>query len=227
MAVDLWTGRLDQPEVWATFLGSLCSPDEQTRAARLVDPKRARAWLVGRGILRTILATYTGSAAAAIQIITQPGGKPQLAGTDARVRFSVSHSGAVIAVAVAHDREVGVDLEWIDRQLDVDAVARRFLARSELSLLQASIGVERTDIFFRLWTAKEACLKAAGLGLAAGLDAVDVVPDRRAVRAVARHPDGGTSTWSLSDFSPPHGYIGTLAVAGAPAIVRRRHWPEQ
>jgi len=224
--VDLWSARLDQPDAQVDRLVGACSADEVARARRLVDRRRGRHWLVGRAILREVLGDYTGLSAGAIEIIAEPGRKPRLPGSPPPLHFNLSHSGSVIVVAVTDDREVGVDVERVDPRLDIDVITRRFLSTSERAHLHALSGVERRVSFFRLWTAREACLKAAGrgLGLAPGVDEVEALLTWRPVRAELRDPDGSATSWSLIDVPAPTGYVATLAIEGGPAAVRLRRW---
>ncbi|MFF0270214.1 4'-phosphopantetheinyl transferase family protein [Kribbella sp. NPDC004536] len=119
----------------------------------------------------------------------KPHGKVRAAG----VELSVTHSGELVGVAVA-DVPVGIDVETIDPEVDVDGVAGVALADEEIRQLKRLRGIEKVRAFTEYWTRKEAVLKATGEGLRGDLKAaapegiqvvrLDVGPDHRAALAI-------------------------------------------
>jgi phosphopantetheinyl transferase (holo-ACP synthase) len=105
-------------------------------------------------------------------------GKPFWKGSSFFV--SLSHSGGYIAVAVGQDA-VGVDVE--KKRKAAPAVAKRWFRPEENALLETLSEAERTRMFFRLWTMKEAALKYAGEGLSGGLETVDCLALMEAARS--------------------------------------------
>jgi 4'-phosphopantetheinyl transferase len=113
-----------------------------------------------------VLAGYAGTAPAALAFTLGPHGKPALAGGP---RFSFSHSGERALCAVGGDREVGVDLEVLREVSDAEGIVRGTFTAAEEAAWRAA-GGGGGAAFLRLWTRKEAALKALGVGLG-GLDA--------------------------------------------------------
>lgn len=203
--VDLWTVPLEQPAGRDVRLIAACSPQERARAAGMRVARRRRDFLVGRGIVRSILGAYLGIPPCRVAIAAGPFGKPFVDAPGAPA-FNVSHSGGLAVLAVTAGFEVGVDVERVDRRLDVAAIARRFLSPQEASLLAALGADARVSAFFRIWTRKEARLKASGTGFGAASPA-------RAARARR----GAADTRTLTDLVPARGYLGALAYDGPPA----------
>ncbi len=112
-------------------------------------------------IARDLLADMLGFEVA---VEHDPYGKPRLAGSEVCISFSHRDGWLLIGTA-AHD--IGVDLELIQPGLDV---ARTHFSPAEAHWLART---DQTDAFTRLWTAKEAVLKAVGTGIAQGLDQPD------------------------------------------------------
>lgn len=83
--------------------------------------------------------------------------------------YSLSHSGEWVLCAV-DDRETGVDIQKVGKRKM--AVAKRFYAREEYQrLLQYEPDIERqTAEFYRIWAAKESCVKLTGRGIGAGIN---------------------------------------------------------
>ncbi|HEX9966624.1 MAG TPA: hypothetical protein VGB06_01630 [Solirubrobacterales bacterium] len=117
---------------------------ERARAARILPPPRRLRWVASRWSLRDVLAGYLGEEPAAVELVFGRHGKPRLAG-ESPLRFSLSHSGGLALIAVATEREVGVDLE---------RVGRRPSARP------------RPRAYYEEWTRREALGKCFGGGLA-------------------------------------------------------------
>jgi 4'-phosphopantetheinyl transferase len=154
-SVDVETHRL--AAMRATF-----SAREQDRFQSFATEALRVRWGAARGTLREVLGRALGLAPAEIEFRFAAHGKPQLAGSP--LRFNISHSGALAVIALAHV-EVGVDVE-LPRARRSDAIGRRFYAPGEIERMFAEADPElRADVFFRLWTCKEAFLKATGEGL--------------------------------------------------------------
>lgn len=169
--VQLWWARL--PDVRPGLVG-LLDPVELGRYEATADPANRLRFLAGCAISRLVLGELTGLPPADVPLrrvcprCAGPHGKVTLdvpAGSaHADVRFSVSHSGDVIGVAVCRGAEVGLDVED-GAGTDVARVAPRVLGDTELAALRARPPAERHAAFLRYWTRKESVLKAIGVGL--------------------------------------------------------------
>lgn len=137
------------------------SAQEQVRAARFADPGRGQRHLACRHLLRSILAVYLPALSPSIEFDVGKHGKLRLVGSD--LEFSVSHSGTALLIGVA-SCPIGVDLECV-RPLDLALVAPACLNGSELCWLSDLPAIDRLTGFYSMWTAKEAILKALGVGL--------------------------------------------------------------
>jgi 4'-phosphopantetheinyl transferase len=192
---DLWRIALDRP---APGAAALLSEDERARAARYAFERDRARFVAGRAALRTLLAAYAGRPAQALTFALGAHGKPSLPGGPP---FSFSNSQGAALCAVGGGRELGVDLERLRDVPDAAAVARSAFTPAELAAWRAAGGDGRAA-FLRIWTRKEAVLKALGLGLgadpaadAAARAAVEVFdveldPDHAAALAAVRgdHP---------------------------------------
>ncbi|MEX0993606.1 MAG: 4'-phosphopantetheinyl transferase superfamily protein [Solirubrobacterales bacterium] len=184
-----------------------------------LEPDQVHVWEVqsspGRAAVRAILGTYLGKHASDVEIVNADGGKPQLA-QGHRLRFNVSHSRGLTLVAVAFDRELGVDVERIDPRRATSRIARRFFARDELADLEQLPQRERIAGFYRCWTAKEAYVKALGAGLTKSLDGfvVSGATSAAPVLAADREERDAPARWKLARPSVPDGYAGCVASEG-------------
>lgn len=222
----------DEVRVWQASVAATPRPDpaalageDWDRARRFRHQERRHAFLVARATLRGVLAHELGEDLSALRFGTGPHGKPVLDPVGA-LRFNLSHSGDIVLVAVAGDREVGVDVEKIKPHLDHDALARRFFSAHENRHLATVAPESRRDAFFAAWTCKEALLKAWGVGLSLPLDRFDVSvsPERPAQLLGVREGPGAVGAWSVHRLEPGPGYAAAVAMAGADASVTWRRW---
>jgi 4'-phosphopantetheinyl transferase len=114
--------------------------------------------------LHQVLARYLDIDPEAIELEVGPHGKPKLRG-EARLRFNLSHSADLAVVAVALDREVGIDVERIDPRRDALALARRALPPEDADAIAAAAPEERQQVFHAAWAQHEAVAKCLGTGL--------------------------------------------------------------
>lgn len=188
--------------------------EERERADRFRDHAARRRFVVSHGALRLILGRLTRTPPESLRFALRCGhcggadhGKPHLPGSE--LDFSISHSGALAAIAVARGRRVGVDVERVRRRTDVLGIAGSAFSPAERLEIEAlPSDEERRAAFFRCWTRKEAYLKARGVGLAAGLD--------------------GTAgpEWQLHSLRTPPGYMAAVAAEGQFALRQRTTlWP--
>ena len=219
-AVDVWTAPLDVgPPVLELLVASL-SAAERARAARFRFPDDARRFSAARGWLRHILGAELGASPATVPL-TDGNGKPRLIGRPAPC-CNVSHARELALIAVA-DREVGVDVEHADagvRGLEATTVA---CTPTEMAALGRLAPADRADAFLCRWTAKEAYLKARGVGLALPPSLVEVgtAPGGAAspvrVTGAAEPP-----RWWVRQLRPAPGYVGAVAAEGSDWEVRLR-----
>jgi len=195
-----------EPERFA-LLESLLSPDERARAARLVFAEHRHHFTVCRGTLREILGRSTGVEPRALAFVQNEYGKPAL--PEGRLRFNVSHSAGLALIAVSAHRELGVDIERMNRRVAEERIAERFFSPNEAAKLRALPVEEQTHAFFRCWTRKEAYIKARGMGLALPLHSFDVTlgPDEPA--AILRGGEG----WEIESLDPAEGFAGALVAS--------------
>lgn len=194
--VHIWLWRTDIE----AFPAQVLSASERAAAARFRFPRdRARATSSRTG-LRWLLGGYLGLPPETLVFAVGAEGKPRLAGAGA-VSFNLSHSGIYAAAVVSRDREVGIDLERIRPDAVGRDIAARFFSSQERSWLDATPGMEA---FFRLWTAKEAVLKAMGTGLSTPLNALSVRPGQDA------------PPWNLRELDLAPGYATAVAFDGPP-----------
>ena len=169
------------------------------------------------------LAWYLETTPKKIALTTNRHGKPCIA-EPAALHFNVSHSGGLGAIAFSTAGEVGIDVEAIQRDVEALEIATANFTGTEAAMVAAArTPQEQARIFLRLWTRKEAVLKAAGCGLLGGLEGFDVSQeplDR--VRLCSATGDCAESYWRVQDLEPVDGYAGAVAAAAEAWSVTQR-----
>jgi 4'-phosphopantetheinyl transferase len=226
--IHVWRAELDQPDATVERLGRTLSPDEQERARRFVLERVRTRFVVGRGLLRTILGRYLAREPHRLRFAYGDRGKPALAPAESTdLRFNVSHSGGAALFAVTRGREVGVDVEQLRPMPRAERIAERFFSAPEIRALAALPAARKAEGFFTCWTRKEAYIKARGDGLAHPLDrfAVTVAPDEPVrLSAVGGGDAGEIAHWSLAALPAGPGYVGAVSAGGDGWSVCSRSW---
>ena len=176
------------------------SPEEQQRSSRFVVPLHQRRYLASRTILRSLLAEYLGDHPARVPMAATLQGKPFVPGSE--LRFNLSHSDGAGLYGFSCEAEIGVDIEKIDARSCTEEVARLVFTPDELERWMKLDTSERTAVFFRVWTRKEAIVKATGEGLGRATDTFAV--------AWTPEPARVCGLWLLP-LAAPHGYQASLA----------------
>lgn len=136
---------------------SVLSPAERERAAGMIAG-RARTFLSARAYLRQHIAAMTGSDPNTLEIELDAYGKPYLVWPDAAVSFSLSHSNGKILIGLARGKQpVGVDLQYMEPDTDIERIAARFFTPDERAELAAA--ADKRTKGFEIWCRKEALFK--------------------------------------------------------------------
>jgi 4'-phosphopantetheinyl transferase len=221
-ATDLhvWQTSLDQSTESVTHFRAILSADERVRADRFHFDRDRRRYIVARGVLRSIIGRYLDVAPEHVTFDYGPQGKPRLSLGSGQIplHFNVAHSHELALYAVTPALEVGIDIEYMLRQVaDIDQLAARFFSVNENAIYRALPAIDRRVAFFRCWARKEAFIKAIGEGLSHPLDRFDVTlaPDQSAAILTINGESVDPSAWSLFHLEPAADYIGAVVVQGS------------
>jgi len=221
-SIHVWAVRLDDASVDLDRAGAVISPDERERAARFKFARDRRRYLIAHVALHEILYRYLPVVPAGLSFDIGANGKPSLpqALAPSGVEFNLSHSNDMALLAVCHQRQVGVDIEYVKEPFEFQEVAERFFTPKEVAALRGLPASLQRQAFFKCWTSKEAFLKAKGTGLSGELDEVEIaLSGDGQVRITANVPK-----WSLAELDSIDGYEAALVVGGAPVAICYYLW---
>ncbi len=223
-----WTAH-----VWCIDLGAklsvsqcfrLLSDDEKERAAKFRFEKDRQHFIIARGTLREILALYLSEKPANIEFEYEKNGKPFLPRNP--LQFNLSHAGEIALIGLTKNNIIGVDVEVINRKVEVERVAQHFFAKGEINALMSLPQTQRHEAFFNCWTRKEAFIKATGDGLSFPLDQFEVTlkPNEKAALLATHFDEKEREKWSLFNLEIKEGYKAALAVKGKINEIKRFDW---
>lgn len=226
--VHLWVAPLDVTPEKSAHFRSLLSCDEQERAGRFHKTKDARRYEAARGSLRSLLGAYLANEPDRLRFAYDAFGKPHLAGELplTSVNFSISHSNDWGLFGFVRGHKIGVDLERISTDIDIESLARRYFSPAECQKLWSLPADQRRRAFYCGWTRKEAYLKGRGEGLSYELNQVEVslAADEPAVVLGATDDPNVSRKWTVQHLSPAPGYVGAAAVEVGNIAFRCLRW---
>jgi 4'-phosphopantetheinyl transferase len=212
--IQVWMLNASEHTELSPSLLEQLSPEEQARAQRFRNTSQGAQWAYFHACVRQILAAYTGQAPTELHFSAGAHQKPLLCDANPCVYFNLSHSGDLALLAVTGCAPIGVDLEQQRDLHDMDALVQRFFSPAEQTDYRQHPNSERSECFYRIWTRKEALIKANGSGLSAPLSAFDVPasPLRNWEQSTVRPPLANATLYPLLQLDPAPGYIGALAL---------------
>ncbi len=226
--LHLWRIRFRPDKKAIGELATLLSREEKERAERFRFNADRERFVFAHGYLRILLGQYLCKNPAEIKIFLNDKGKPGIRADDGStpLRFNVSHSADLSLLGITRFHEIGVDMERIRPDFSYDEIIRQFFSAQEITRIRAQTETQKREIFYRLWTLKEACLKAPGTGLSESLSRVQnisIKDDRLVFPAGSRERNAGYR-WFARQFSPEAGYVATAVVCGRINRVEYLEW---
>ncbi|MGI4744145.1 MAG: 4'-phosphopantetheinyl transferase family protein [Janthinobacterium lividum] len=201
----------DHP-AWATAPAWL-SAAERARQARLRTPALRQAYGRAHGLLRGVLAAYTGLLPSNLTFATELRDKPVL--VPPTVYFNLSYRASWALLALANHYPVGADVEPLVPLENAGALVAELFSGPEQAALRAAEPAAWWPLFYTIWTRKEAYAKALGMGLALPFAGFSVLATAGGRAPVLLVPAGA----QLSSFAAGNGHVGAVAALGAAPLL--------
>lgn len=230
------------PAVWRIDLADqlvaadldLLDAAERARVDRYVNPAHGARFGTARAAGKRLVGRAVGVDPQRVVFGRRPcprcasaeHGPPVVVGAEGALHISASRRGRLAMLAISEE-PVGVDVEPRGHAVDVDGVARVSLTTLELAVaMAAGSDAEREAVLLRCWTRKEAVLKAAGIGIAAGLQGLEVHADQDGPVTVWGPAELPAVIWQVTDLDLDGGAtFGAVAQrADRSGPVRLRRW---
>ena len=225
--LHVWSARLDMGSQRSGMPERTLSADELARAGRFYFERDRHAFIGRRAILRDVLSAYLNMDPSELRFNLDEFGKPRLKGhrEGGDLSFNLSRSRGLVLVAVALERDVGVDVEFIDSAVSSEEVAQRFFSANEIAALNAIPESLRLEAFFQCWSRKEAYIKARGMGLSIPLDSFDVsLRPGETIALLGSENSPGLPSCKIENLEVDPQYAAAVAATGQNWKVVLRTW---
>jgi 4'-phosphopantetheinyl transferase len=195
-------------------LFNLLSDEERLKALNYKLVRDQSRYVSSHGILRQILAAYSGQAPSELRYVYTKYGKPILNNqkTEKQLYFNMTHAEDAVCYIVSIKNEAGIDLEKVNGDFDWYSIAQAYFSHQERCFLESIASDEQANAFFYIWTRKEALLKALGVGLSGmgsmGDDVLSYFNDK----------------YVMASFQLEENFQGSLAVDSRTSGVRFMRW---
>lgn len=185
--------------------------DEQRHAGNIKSTLQKYRYIETHARLRLLLAQYLSQAPETIVIRKAEFGKPYLENASGLV-FNLSHSGPFFLIAVGQQCQLGVDVETVRHRSSFSALINKCFAEEEKAYWQRQPESLQAAAFYRIWTRKEAFVKAVGRGLALGLKQCVVYPGNLSEFLRIPGDCGSISNWQSFELDLGSDLFGALVV---------------
>jgi 4'-phosphopantetheinyl transferase len=220
---DVWILGLDRLRtVDIARCDRVLSPAERDRAQRFTFPQDRNAFRAAHALARIALSSREASMPPDAWVFEETlHGRPEISAASGapRLRFNISHTPGVVACIVTHGLDCGVDVEQTPFDFDLHDTARTVLAPAELARFAAAPDTERSMLFCRYWTLKEAYAKALGLGMSLSFDKIAFELHEGVARLHA-HSD----EWHFEHWSPTSTHTVAVAIRSREPVPLIRHY---
>lgn len=227
--IHVWRINLAPSKSRMAIYEQTLSLDEQERAARFRKVKDRERFILARGSLRAILSHYLETAPQQLRFVYGEQGKPALEiGLHKGLHFNMAHSESLALLAVARDCEVGIDVEAMQTDFDVESIARLYFTPQESAVICAAPVNKKHEIFFTCWSLKEAYSKACGSGLSESFGQLELLPVATPTGTTFEYTTKieETSRWRSYKLPTLAGYAAALVVEGKRKQVCCWQWKE-
>ena len=173
--VIIFTGYIPAMKDYLMDFWQSLSVQEKDQTKKFLNNDLKDKYIVSHGFLRYLLSSYIDTAPQNISYSTNQFGKPFLKDGRSRVQFNMSHSKDCVVYSLTLDNQVGIDIEWKNKDINLEEIANLVLTTTEEALYKKLDKEEKFQTFYRTWTRKEAIIKAIGLGLSYPIKKIEVI----------------------------------------------------
>lgn len=157
--VHIWCTSLDEKYDY-TYLKNYLSESELNKVNRFKIKSDNINAIVRKALSKYLLSYYLKMPIQSITLKYSYYNKPEFSG----INFNSSHSKNKIVLAFSLNKNIGIDIEEIKYFEGMDQVAKSYFAKEEYEHYKYLNKSQRIYTFFRIWTSKEAFIKAIGNG---------------------------------------------------------------
>jgi 4'-phosphopantetheinyl transferase len=211
--VHVWQANLKVPSLYPKDLLQALSPDELERAGKFKFPKDREHFILSHFQLRLILSKYCDCLPGELIFRYNSCKKPFISSPEfEEVKFNMSHSNDLMLVGLCKHNDIGIDVEKVRELKELENIANENFSAQEIKYLNDAS--DKTNTFFKIWTSKEAIIKAIGEGIYFPLKSfnIDLKSMGGPVPPLIFHTPDGANQLRTSELDVSDGYIASLAI---------------
>ncbi len=212
--VHIYYVMINSAKQFIPFLKKYLSNEEKLKVMKYIFEKDRAIQMISRSVLKNILSRYLSDKTEDVIFSYNQFGKPFISENKNpdSIRFNLSHSGNMILYAVSRKRNVGIDVQEINKTVSVTDIIEHYFSDHEIAQFKSLPEELMLKAFYSCWTRKEAYIKARGKGLSFPLNSFSV-PVFPGLCSKLLHDDEGTG-WSLTDIISSPEYTAAIAAEG-------------
>lgn len=194
---------------------SYLSKQEVSELESIGIQERRNQYLISRWLSKSLLGSLLGIPVVEVSTIKGPLGKPCLEDklNFLKIDFNISHTKEITLVGIAEKKQIGVDVEKIKVNRSSDIAARFFMPPEARWLAEGQTPQEQVSRFFRIWSMKEAVIKAIGGGVFQNIKQITFQEeDGSLILLSSIEPWSLKENWQLLEFNEIEGHACSVAL---------------
>lgn len=202
--------RFDHFHDQVSVLNHYLSSEEKAAAQQYATTQLTHRYIISRGLLKSILSWHMGILPEEIDLHYGKYGKPYL--KESNLQFNLSHAGDFIVYVLSWVSEVGIDIEYINDQVEIAPLTDLLFSQREVSFFASLAPKEKMAYFYDVWTKKEALIKAGGWGLSYPITKIDTsLLHDNMISLAPLNPEALQERWYCYSLQTVIGYSAALA----------------
>jgi 4'-phosphopantetheinyl transferase len=211
--VHVWQVNLKTVRGTASEFTGTLSPDELERADKFKFPRDREHFILSHSQLRLILSKYCDCLPGEFSFRYNSCRKPSISNPEfEKLKFNMSHSNDLMLVGLCNHNDIGIDVEKVREVDELENIADENFSAQEIKYIKDAS--DKTNTFFKIWTRKEAFIKAIGKGIHFPLKSfcVELKSPGSLEHLVILHHPSWRDQWRTSELIISDGYTASLAI---------------
>lgn len=226
--IHLWSSLLDQTDDIINHFWAILSKEEKDRISKYKFKFLRDRHTVSKGLLKSFISNYLNIETEEISFVQNEFGKPSLQPelNEIGLQFNVSHSEHLGMFAFTKAHELGIDVESIQETSNLHEIIDMCFSDFEKEWFYKSEPGLQKELFYNVWTGKEAFIKAIGTGLSFPLKEIEFkINNNKKIEFQSIHGDlSYREKWNIFTSNPIPNFISSLVVENSGLKIRRYSW---
>ena len=207
--IHVWEFNIEVYQKLSVHYFEYLSEEEAKRVERLRKINDKKQYVIGHIFLRILLSEYLKIPIRQISLFRDAHGKIKLEGNGGNISFNLSHSDEMVVLAFSQYKDLGVDIERINNIQDFLQIAKQYFRKEEYEYISKIDAESPLRKFYKVWTIKEAFVKATGEGLSRSLKTFSVETD--SVISIQAGQDT-IGVWRYFELEMDRNYAATVVI---------------